>query len=82
MEPETQTKQVEFTVDGEPVTTPHHTLTADQILRLAGDDPAQRYLVLVEGRHQTSYKDRGGEEIHLRNGMTFVTASVGPTPVS
>jgi hypothetical protein len=82
MASEAPIKPVEFTVDGEPVTASHHKLTADQILHLAGDDPAQRYLVLVEGRDQTSYKDRGGEEIHLRHGMTFVTASLGPTPTS
>ena len=76
------TKPVEFTVDGEPVTSPEHTRTADQILQLAGDDPTQRYLVLVEGRDQTSFKDRGGTEIHLHSGMTFVTAAIGPTPTS
>ena len=82
MASEAATKPVEFTVDGERVSTNHEKLTADQILRLAGDDPAQRYLVLVHGREQTSYKDRGGEEIHLHDGMTFVTASLGPTPTS
>ncbi len=82
MTTETVTQEVHFTVDGEVVRTPHRTLTADEILRLAGDDPAQRYLVLVEGRHQTSYKDRGGTEIHLHDDMTFVTVSLGPTPTS
>jgi hypothetical protein len=79
---DTTTHEIRFTVDGEALTTPRKVLTADQILRLAGDDPAQRYLVLVDGRHQTSYKDRGGTEIDLHNNMTFVTASMGPTPTS
>ena len=82
MPTETAPHEVHFTVDDEPVSTPEKLLTADQILRLAGDDPTQRYLVLVEGRHQTSYKDRGGTEIHVHEGMTFVTVSLGPTPTS
>ncbi|MDA8331994.1 MAG: hypothetical protein M0027_12515 [Candidatus Dormibacteraeota bacterium] len=82
MPPETTTHEIHFSVDGEDVSTPYKTLTADQVLRLAGDNPAERYLVLVEGRHQTSYKDRGGTEIELHDKMTFVTASLGPTPTS
>ncbi len=50
---------ITFTVDGEPVQTTEHQLTPNQILGLAGIDPASHYLVQVMGRHQTSYQGQG-----------------------
>jgi hypothetical protein len=75
-------RRITFTVDGEPVSTHEERLTADQILRLAGIDPASNYLVQVRGREQVSYKGRGHEEIHLHEHEVFVSVSTGPTPTS
>jgi len=54
---------ITFTVDGEPAQTTEHQLTPNQILGLAGIDPASHYLVQVMGRHQTSYQGKGEEPI-------------------
>jgi hypothetical protein len=75
-------KRIEFTVDGEPVITTEEILTPDQILRLAGIDPATSYLVKVEGRHQESYQGRGDEPIRVHEHEVFVSVSTGPTPTS
>jgi hypothetical protein len=75
-------KRIEFTVDGEPVTTTAEILTPDQILRLAGIDPATSYLVKVEGRKQESYQGRGDEPIRVHEHQVFVSVSTGPTPTS
>lgn len=75
-------QRIEFTVDGEPVTTTEEILTPDQILRLAGIDPATSYLVKVEGRKQESYQGRGDEPIRVHEHEVFVSVSTGPTPTS
>lgn len=75
-------KDVVFTVDGETVVTVDRTLTADEILRLAGLDPSVHYLVEIRGREQVSYQGRGGEEIKIHPHHAFVSAATGPTPVS
>lgn len=71
-----------FLVDGEPVSTNERALTPAQIMGLAHVDPASNYLVRVEGRHQTSYKDRPNDKIEVHEDEVFVTVSTGPTPVS
>jgi hypothetical protein len=73
---------ITFTVDGEPVTTQERKLTPVQIMELAKVDPTTNYLVRVEGRHQTSYKDTANEKIEVHEGEVFVTVPTGPTPVS
>jgi hypothetical protein len=75
-------RPITFTVDGEPVTTTEEHLTANQILSLAGIDPATNYLVRVSGREQESYQGRGSEEIRVHEHEVFVSVSTGPTPVS
>ena len=75
-------KRIEFTVDGEPVTTTEDQLTPNQILRLAGIDPATSYLVKVDGRKQESYQGRGDEPIRVHEHEVFVSVSTGPTPTS
>jgi hypothetical protein len=75
-------KRIEFTVDDEPVITTEEILTPDQILQLAGIDPATSYLVKVEGRHQESYQGRGDEPIRVHEHEVFVSVSTGPTPTS
>jgi hypothetical protein len=75
-------RPITFTVDGEPVTTTERHLTPNQILELAGLDPASHYLVEIKDRHQTSYQGRGGEPMRVHNHEVFVSVSTGPTPVS
>ncbi|MFF1519724.1 hypothetical protein [Streptomyces sp. NPDC058305] len=60
---------------------PQHT-TPNEILRLAGIDPATHYLEQVQGRHQISYKDKGDEPITVHPGERFVSLFTGPTPTS
>lgn len=76
------TRSITFTVDGEPVTTTEEHLTPNQILDLAGIDPATNYLVKVEGRHQESYQGHGDEPIRVHEHEVFVSVSTGPTPTS
>jgi hypothetical protein len=72
-----------FTVDGAAYQTTAHELTPRQILDdYAHADSSTHYLVQIEGRHQVPYKDDPNVEIHMHEGMTFVTVSTGPTPVS
>jgi hypothetical protein len=73
---------IEITVDGRPVTLDDPNTTPNEILRLAGLDPATNYLVRVEGRHQVSFEGRGDEQIHVHPGEKFVSVSIGPTPAS
>lgn len=75
-------RPITFTVDGEPVTTTEEYLTPNQILGLAGIDPAANYLVKVDGRHQESYQGRGDEQIRVHEHEVFVSVSTGPTPTS
>jgi hypothetical protein len=72
----------EFTVDGESLTTSEHKLTADQILALAGIDPATHYLVEIHGHEQVPYKDRGGSDIAIHEHARFISNASGPTPLS
>jgi hypothetical protein len=71
-----------YTVDDEPQTTTEHTLTPTQILQHAGLDPANYYLVQIEGNHQVSYQGKPEEAIHMHEHMKFVSVFTGPTPVS
>jgi hypothetical protein len=71
-----------FEVDGEPVETTEKTLTPNQIMELAGVDPATHYLVELKGREQESYEGRADEPIHVHEKQKFITVATGPTPVS
>lgn len=71
-----------YTVDGEAQETTEHVLTVEQILRNAEIDPAQRYLIQLVGAKQESYENKLGEQIHMHEKMTFITAGLGPTTVS
>lgn len=81
--PKAAKKTVEFTIDGEPFTTAEKTLTARELLvdyiRL---DPATHYLIWVRGREQTSYEGDPDAVIEIHEKQVFITASLGPTPVS
>jgi hypothetical protein len=71
-----------YTVDDEAQTTSAHELTANQILSNAGIATANHYLVEIQGKHRVSFQNKGDEEIHMHEHMTFVSVSTGPTPVS
>ena len=72
----------QFTVDDEPYNTGEHTLTARQILELAGKDSNSYYLKQIKGQHQESYKDKMDELIHMHQHMKFITIYNGSTGVS
>ncbi len=72
----------DYTVDDEDQHTSQHVLTAGQILTNAGIDKAQRYLIQLIGKKQVSYENKNDEEIRMREKMEFITAGLGPTPVS
>ncbi len=73
---------IHYTVDGEPQTTTERELTPRQIIKNAGLNPDERYLVEIRGREQVSYKDNPGTPIHLHEHEKFVTVFIGPVPVS
>ena len=81
-EAENYQRHVTFSVDGRRYETSEEMLTSRQIMEIAGIDPTNHYLTVVEGRHQTSYKDAPNEPIRIENGMVFISTSIGPTPVS
>ena len=70
-----------ISIDGEPFSLTVHTLTADQVLGLAGLSATDHYLVLVHGKTQESFQGRGGALIHLHEGAKFVSVFTGPTTV-
>lgn len=72
----------DYTVDGEAQHTDKHEMTAGQILIAAKLDPAVRYLIELHGKDQVSYKDRTDAIIHMHEKQTFITAFIGPVPVS
>lgn len=74
---------IRFSLDGEEVTTTHHQMTPNQIIRELGQkDPTTNYLVELRGNHKESYQDRGEELIRLHNNQRFIIVSTGATPVS
>lgn len=72
----------DYTVDGEAQQTSEHILTAGQILKNAGIDTAQRYLIELVGKKQISYENKNDEKIQMHEKMEFITAGLGPTQVS
>jgi hypothetical protein len=81
--PVTAKKTIEFTIDGERFAAPEHEVTARQLLvEDAHLDPATHYLIWVHGREQTSFETDPDAPIHLHEHQMFITAAVGPTPVS
>ena len=80
--PERHDHSIEFTVDGEAVTTRSSDLTPRQIMALAKVDPTTHYLVEIEGRERRSYERVPDEPIHVHEHEKFITVSTGPPPVS
>jgi hypothetical protein len=75
-------KTVEISIDGDDYVAPSKEMSADDILRLAGIDPTQNYLVEKQGREQTSYKDKGSTLIKLHKHDTFISVPLGDATVS
>lgn len=73
---------VEISIDGETYAAPAKELTADDVLRLAGIDPAENYLVEKHGRQQLSYQGKGSELVKLHERETFISVPTGDATVS
>jgi hypothetical protein len=74
---------IHFHIDEEPYDTKARELTPRQLIaEFAGLDPAAYYLVQLHGHEQASYQDRPDVEIVMEDHDRFITASIGPTPVS
>ena len=73
---------IHYTVDSEPQTTDQQELTPRQILVNATDDSTKVYLIEVRGKDQVSFKDKLDVEIHMHDGMIFITAALGGGGVS
>lgn len=72
-----------YTVDGVEQHTDAHELTPRTIVTSAGLNANERYLIeLKSDRKQVSYKDSMDTLIHVHQHQEFITASLGPTPVS
>ncbi len=71
-----------YTVDDKPFTTTSEVMTPAEILSKAGFDPTKFYLIQIEGDHEVSYKGEPDKPIHMHDHMVFITAKLGPTPVS
>jgi len=80
--PHGRDRQIEFTVDTEELSTSLDVLTPRQIMTLAKIDPDNHYLTEIKGRQQVSFDGKPDEPIPMHNEMVFVSAKVGPTPVS
>ena len=71
-----------YSVDDEPFETHLEVMTPREILDIAKFDPQKFYLIQIEGDHDVSYEGKLDERIHMHNDMKFITAKIGPTPVS
>lgn len=70
-----------YTVDSVPQETTEATLTVREILEHAGLDPANHYLVELQGSHQIDLKDLN-QEVHIHEKEEFISVFTGPTPFS
>jgi hypothetical protein len=73
---------VDISVDGEIYVAPAKEMTADDVLRLAGIDPAENYLVEKHGREQVSYQGKGSGLVKLHERETFISVPTGDVTVS
>lgn len=74
-----------YTLDEEPETTEQREMTANEILKAGGIDPATHYLVEINpDGSQSSYKGKGNDTITMRchPRRKFISVLNGPTPVS
>lgn len=71
---------IEIYIDQQTLKIEHEIITAEELLKLANEDPAETTLVLKDGKELHKFDD--DEKIVLKNGMHFVVFHDGPTPVS
>ena len=67
-------RTVRYTVDGRPQTASVTEKTATEILEAAGFDPAERYLIELDGDRRESYHDHPHRAIRLHDGLVFETS--------
>lgn len=72
---------IDYTVDGAPQETAEARLTVREILRRAGLDPQNHYLVELRGANQIDHKDLD-EQLHIHEKEQFISVFTGPTPLS
>jgi hypothetical protein len=80
-----QSPVFQFLLDDEEQLTTQEVVTPRQIMEHAKPrrvDPNTHYLVQLKGPKQKSYQGKVDEEVPVTEGMTFVSISTGPTPVS
>jgi len=75
-------RTIHYTVNDEPQSTTEKELTPATIMKNAGIDPAQNYLIEIINHKKESFKDSPDKPIHMHNGMKFITIFMGPKPVS
>jgi hypothetical protein len=71
---------ITFTIDGVPYTTNDRRQTAEELLRLAGVDPADHDLARVVG-HGNVKPLNDNDEIQITPDAKFISLFRGPTPV-
>lgn len=72
-----------YTVDGAEQQTHAHKLTPRAIVVNANLSAVERYLIeLRSDNKQISYRDAMDTPIQMHQKQEFITASIGPTPVS
>jgi hypothetical protein len=72
---------VTFTIDGVEYTSIHRRLTAADLLRLAGLDPADYDLLRVVGQGENEQRFSDSDEIQLVPGGRYLSLFTGATPV-
>jgi hypothetical protein len=74
---------IHFTLEGEPEEAERRDWTPNQIITdFGGRDPANNYLVEIQGDHQKSFRGMGDTPIKLHDCERLQIISIGPTPVS
>ena len=73
---------IKITIDNESYEASENPMSANDILRLGGLDPASNYLVQIKARERIKYDGRGEQPIFLYDGANFVGHYTGEKPVS
>ncbi len=73
---------ISITIDHEPYQAPANPMTANDLLRLGGLDPANHYLVQIKASERIKYDGRGEQPIFLYDGAKSVGHYTGEKPVS
>lgn len=75
--------EIAYMVDGVKQKTSEKEMTPRAILTQANLNPEERYLIgLTKGETPHSYQDAMDTAIKMHKGAEFITAAMGPTPLS